>query len=326
MEKMDQNVMGIKEGGKKIHFTWNTQIVVLLVLVAMWVFLTLTTENFLTVSNIQNILRQVAIQGINAVGVTLVIITAGIDLSIGSVVALVNVIFAILLVGGTSMWVGILLVLALATALGFVNGFFIYQFRVPPFIATLAMMSIARGAALLISGGRNIFGLPRSIANFASGTFLGIPNLFWFLIIVIVFMEFLLKKTTFGRYVYAVGSNPEAARLSGVNVKLVIIGVYTIAGFLWGLSGILETSRIWMGVPSTGTGYELDAIASAVLGGASLMGAQGSALGAFLGALVMTTIYNGSVLLNINPFWQRIIVGIILVITVSIDQMREKRK
>ncbi|PNR99200.1 ABC transporter permease [Petrotoga mexicana DSM 14811] len=310
---------------KKFNFTWSTQAVILLVVVAMWIFLSLTTENFLTVSNIQNILRQVTIQGINAVGVTLVIITAGIDLSVGSVVALVNILFAMLLVGGSPVWFGVLMVLALATGLGFVNGFFVHQFRVPPFIATLAMMSIARGAALLISGGRNVFGLPRSIAEFSSGTLLGIPNLFWFLIAVIGFMEFLLRKTTFGRYVYAVGSNPEAARLSGINIRWVVIGVYMIAGFLWGLSGILETSRLWMGVPSTGTGYELDAIAAAVLGGASLMGAQGSAIGAFLGALVMATIYNGSVLLNINPFWQRIIVGIILVITVSIDQIRSRR-
>lgn len=310
---------------KKINFTWSTQTVILLVVVAMWIFLSISTENFLTISNIQNVLRQVTIQGINAVGVTLVIITAGIDLSVGSVIALVNVLFATLLVGGTPIWFGVLMVLALAAGLGFVNGFFVHQFRVPPFIATLAMMSIARGAALLISGGRNVFGLPRSIAEFSSGTLLGIPNLFWFLIVVIVFMEILLRKTTFGRYVYAVGSNPEAARLSGINIRWVIIGVYMIAGFLWGLSGILETSRLWMGVPSTGTGYELDAIAAAVLGGASLMGAQGSAVGAFLGALVMATIYNGSVLLNINPFWQRIIVGIILVITVSIDQMRSRR-
>ncbi|RAO98647.1 ABC transporter [Petrotoga sp. 9PW.55.5.1] len=316
----------INSSKKKISFIWNTQTVILLVLIAMWVFLAIATENFFTLPNIQNILRQVTIQGVNAVGVTLVIITAGIDLSIGSVVALVNILFATLLVGGSSIWISILLVLALATGLGFVNGFFVHQFRVPPFIATLAMMSIARGAALLISGGRNVFGLPRSIANFSSGTFLGIPNLFWFLILVIVFMEILLRRTTFGRYVYAVGSNPEAARLSGVNIRWVIIGVYMIAGFLWGLSGILETSRIWMGVPSTGTGYELDAIAAAVLGGASLMGAQGSAIGAFLGAMVMTTIYNGSVLLNINPFWQRIIVGIILIITVSIDQVRTRKK
>jgi ribose transport system permease protein len=325
---MSQNneSLSLAETSKKLKFTWNTQRVILLVVIAMWVFLSIATENFLTLSNIQNVLRQVTIQGINAVGVTLVIITAGIDLSIGSVVALINILFALFLVKGLPIWLGILIVLAIATGLGFVNGFFIHQFRVPPFIATLAMMSIARGAALLISGGRNIFGLPRSIANFSSGTFLGIPNLFWFLVVVIIFMEFLLRKTTFGRYVYAVGSNPEAARLSGINIGLVIIGVYMIAGFLWGLSGILETSRIWMGVPSTGTGYELDAIAAAVLGGASLMGAQGSAIGAFLGALVMATIYNGSVLLNINPFWQRIIVGIILIITVSIDQMRTRKK
>jgi ribose transport system permease protein len=269
---------------------------------------------------------QVSITVIDAIGMCLIIITAGIDLSVGSVMALVNIILAKLLVNGLPVFPSILIVLLLSSLIGFIQGYFIYYFSVPPFIATLAMMSIARGSALLVTGGRNITGLPREIAEFSSNTFLGIPLLFWLLILVIILMEILLRRTTFGRYVYALGSNPEATRLSGINIGAVLIGVYIIGGFFWGLAGILETTRVWMGVPSIVLGYELDVIAAAVLGGASRMGAVGSVSGAFLGALVMATIYNGAVILNINPFWQRVIIGIILLIMVSIDQFRMKKK
>ncbi len=300
--------------------------VLLIIVVVLWVFLSISSSHFLTYENISNIMRQMAIQGILAVGEVVVIITAGIDLSVGSVVALVNIIMSKMVVSGTPIWITVITVLALATGIGLINGVVIYDLRVPAFIATLGMMTIARGATLLISNGSNVFGLPRSLATFASGNFLGIPNLFWFLLLTVVVIEFMLRNTTFGRYIYALGSNPEAARLSGVNLRAVTYGVYALAGFLWGLGGVLETSRLWMGVPTTGTGYELDAIAAAVLGGASLFGAEGNAIGAFFGALVMITIYNGAVLLNINPFWQRILVGIIVIVTVAIDQIRKRRE
>ncbi|MCD6176369.1 MAG: ABC transporter permease [Candidatus Cloacimonetes bacterium] len=308
---------------KKIKL--NTQIILFLVVVALWIFLAVSSEYFLTYSNIKNIMRQMAIQGVLAVGMVMIIITAGIDLSVGSVVALVNIMLSKMLANHFSIPLAILIVLIVSTSVGLINGIVIYDFGVPAFIATLAMMTIARGTTLLISGGSNVFGLPRSIANFASSDFLGIPSLFWFLIITVIVAEIILRKTRFGKYIYALGSNPEAARLSGINLRLVTYGVYALGGFLWGVGGVLETTRLWMGVPTTGTGYELDAIAAAVLGGASLFGAEGSALGAFFGALVMITIYNGAVLLNINPFWQRIIVGIILVVIVAIDQFRKKR-
>ncbi len=296
------------------------------IVLALWVFLALASEHFLTYGNISNIMRQMAIQGILAVGEVVIIITAGIDLSVGSVVALVNIVMSKMVSQGTPIWVTVISVLALSTFIGLINGVVIYDFRVPAFIATLGMMTIARGVTLLISGGSNVFGLPRSLADFASSSFLWIPNLFWFLIITVMVVELMLRTTRFGRHIYALGSNPEAARLSGVNLRLVTYGVYALGGFLWGLGGILETTRLWMGVPTTGTGYELDAIAAAVLGGASLFGAEGNAIGAFFGTLVMITIYNGAVLLNINPFWQRIIVGIIVIVTVAIDQMRKRRE
>ncbi|GAK58172.1 monosaccharide-transporting ATPase [Candidatus Vecturithrix granuli] len=313
--------------------TLNTQTVVLIVAVVMWILLSLGSKSFLTGMNIQNIMRQMAIQGVLGVAEVMVILTAGIDLSVGSLVAFVNIVMSQMLIGKLGgmtipvlpIPVIIFICLLLSALVGLINGIMVFNFRLPPFIATLGMMTILRGVLLLMSGGSNVFGLPRSVANFASSNFLRLPLLFWLLILVAVSIELTLRRTSFGRYVYALGSNPEAARLSGVNTQLVTYGVYTLASFLVGIAGIMETSRLWMGVPSTGTGYELDAIAAAVLGGTSLMGAEGTPAGAFVGALIMTTIYNGAVLLKVNPFWTRIIVGIILVITVAVDQWRKRK-
>ncbi len=313
--------------------TLNTQTVVFIVAVVMWILLSLGSKSFLSGMNIQNIMRQMAIQGVLGVAAVLVILTAGIDLSVGSLVAFVNIVMSQMLIGKFGgltipilpIPVIIFVCLLFSAFIGLLNGIMVFNFRLPPFIATLGMMTILRGVLLLMSGGSNVFGLPRSVANFASSNFLGLPLLFWLLILVAVSIEIVLRRTSFGRYVYALGSNPEAARLSGVNTKLVTYGVYTLASFLVGIAGIMETSRLWMGVPSTGTGYELDAIAAAVLGGTSLMGAEGTPAGAFIGALIMTTIYNGAVLLKVNPFWTRIIVGAILVVTVAVDQWRKRK-
>ncbi|MDY0091518.1 MAG: ABC transporter permease [Candidatus Vecturithrix sp.] len=313
--------------------TLNTQTVVFIVAVVMWILLSLGSKSFLSGMNIQNIMRQMAIQGVLGVAAVLVILTAGIDLSVGSLVAFVNIVMSQMLIGKFGgltipilpIPVIIFVCLVFSAFIGLLNGVMVFNFRLPPFIATLGMMTILRGVLLLMSGGSNVFGLPRSVANFASSNFLGLPLLFWLLILVAVSIEIVLRRTSFGRYVYALGSNPEAARLSGVNTKLVTYGVYTLASFLVGIAGIMETSRLWMGVPSTGTGYELDAIAAAVLGGTSLMGAEGTPAGAFIGALIMTTIYNGAVLLKVNPFWTRIIVGVILVVTVAVDQWRKRK-
>ena len=311
---------------KRKGITLNTQVVLALVVIGIWIFLSLTTPRFLTYENIKNIMRQMAIQGVLGVAAVIVIITAGIDLSVGSIVALVNIILSLMTTHGRSIAGSIFTCLLLSAFLGFLNGVMVYDLKLPPFIATLGMMSIARGITLLISGGRNVFGLPRIFADFASADFLGIPTLFWFLIMVVLLGEIILRYTKFGRYLFAIGSNVEAARLSGVSIRLVTYGAYTLAAALAGFAGVLETARLWMGVPTTGTGYELDAIAAAVIGGASLTGAEGSAIGAFFGALVMTTIYNGSVHLNVNPFWQRIIVGLIIVAAVGVDQLRKRRR
>jgi ribose transport system permease protein len=250
-----------------------------------------------------------------------VILTGGIDLSVGSVVGMVNMLLAMLLTSGhMSIPGGVSVVILLATLIGLVNAILIFDLKLPPFIATLGTMTILRGATLLISKGSNVFGLPRAVSTFAQDKFLGMPYLFCVLIAVTLVVEFVLRRTNFGRYVYALGSNPEAARLSGVNTRLVTYGTYMLAGLLGGVAGSMETARLWMGVPTTGTMYELDAIAVAVLGGASLMGAEGNAYGAFIGALLMTTIYNGAVILGIDANYTKVFVGAVLVITVSVDQ------
>ncbi|PID56784.1 ABC transporter [candidate division KSB3 bacterium] len=310
-------------------FSLNTQTAVLIMAFVMWILLSLGSKSFLSGPNIQNIMRQMAIQGVLGIAEVLVIVTAGIDLSVGSVVAFVNIIMSQMITGDAALSIplAIIICFTFSALIGLAHGVLVFDFRLPPFIATLGTMTILRGVVLLLSGGSNVFGLPRSVADFASGdaNFLGLPYLFWLLIITVFVIELVLRRTSFGRYIYALGSNPEAARLSGVNTRMVTYGVYMMASTLAGLAGVMETSRLWMGVPSTGTGYELDAIAAAVLGGTSLMGAEGTPAGAFVGALVMTTIYNGSVLLRVNPFWTRIIVGVILVVTVSVDQWRKRR-
>ncbi len=310
----------------KFSFQLNTQTLVFIVLVALWVFLSITSSHFFNINNIRNLFSQEAIVGVLAVGQLYTIITAGIDLSVGSVAALTNVVLTLLVINGMPIPWAIILVLLLATGFGIANGVIIYELNMPPFIVTLGTMSIAAGAALLISGGTNISGLPISFANFGSGIFLGMPNLFWLLIIAVVIGEIVLRFSKFGKYVYAVGSSVEAARLSGVNVRRVIYGVYTISGFLAGVGGVMLTARLWMGVPTAGADYNLNSIAAAAIGGASLFGAQGTVIGAFLGAIVMSTIYNGTVLLNINPFWQEIIVGALIIGTVALDQIKKRQK
>ncbi|HJO92077.1 MAG TPA: ABC transporter permease [Victivallales bacterium] len=304
----------------------NTQLVVFLAAVAMWIFLSFASNYFFTYGNIANLMNQMAVKGVIGVGVAVVIITGGIDLSIGSLIGVVNVVVAMLITqAGLPLPVAIFLVLILSLIVGLINGILVFDFKLPPFIATLGMMIVLRGLALLISNGMNISGLPMSIASFSDGSFIFLPNLFWILVITTLVIELVLRRTNFGRYVYALGSNSEAARLSGINTRGVIYGSYMICGLLSGVAGIMVTARTWQGSPAAGNTFELDAIACAVLGGASLMGAEGNAIGAFIGAMVMATIYNGCNLLGVDSNYTKVIVGSILIATVAIDQFRKRR-
>ena len=295
-------------------------------LALLWLALAVSTDTFFTGQNISNLVRQTSIGALVAFGQTFVIITAGIDLSVGSVVGLSGVTLALLNQAGVPFPLAVVLTLLLGAAIGVYHGFGVYNLGLPPFIMTLASLVGLRGVALLITNGQSIGGLPRSFSDFSQATFFGIPSLFWVVIIVGIVTYILLQRSRFGRYIYAVGSNLEASRLSGVKIGRTVYLAYAVSATLAALAGILLASRISVGIPTAGTYYELDAIAASVIGGASLFGAEGSIIGSFIGALLLTTINNGSNLLGVNPFWQPIITGLIIVAVVYTDQLRKRRQ
>jgi len=294
----------------------------IIVLLVLFGGLTLLSDQFLTPDNLANLARQVAIFGIIAIGQLLVILTAGIDLSVGSVLGLSGCVTAELLFHGTGIPIAILAGLLIAVVCGLINGLLVAYANLPPFIVTLGMLGIARGVVLVFTNASTIQPLPESFSNLANGTLLGIPNLLWIFVIITVAVALVLRRTVFGRYVYAIGSNPESARLAGVPVKTMLVAVYAIAGLLAGVGGVLFTSRLNAGIPTAGTGYELNAIAACVIGGASLFGAKGGAFGAATGALIVATLNNGGNLLAINSFYLQIIIGLLILIAVFFDQWR----
>jgi ribose transport system permease protein len=298
----------------------------LIVLLVLFGAMTLASDEFLTGDNMANLARQVAIFGIIAVGQLLVILTAGIDLSVGSVLGLTGCVTAQLLVEGMPVPLAIVVGLLVGVVLGLFNGGLVAYGKLPPFIVTLGMLGIARGVVLVLTDASTVQPLPDSFGNIANGDFIGLPNLLWMFAIVVAITAFVLRRTVFGRYIYAVGSNPESARLSGVPVTAVLVSVYSIAGLLAAVGGILFASRLNAGIPTAGTGYELNAIAACVIGGASLFGAKGGAFGAAAGALIVATLNNGGNLLAVNAFYLQIIIGALILIAVAFDQWQSRAK
>ena len=298
----------------------------ILILVAFFVILSLTSPSFLTLNNLSNLVRQVSIIGVVAIGMTLVIISAGIDLSVGSMVGFANILVAVLMTHGVPIIPAILISLAAGAVLGVLNGVLIHDGRVPPFIATLGMMTAVRGLLMLISEARMIAGLPKPFLQFAQIDILWVPSLFFVWLVVILLSVVMTTLMRFGRNVFALGSNAEAARLSGISIRGTIYGVYAFSALASSIAGILYTSRLANGIPTAGEGYELDAIAAAVVGGASLMGGEGTILGTVLGALIIATLRNGGNLLGINPFILQIAIGVLIVVAVLIDQLNKREK
>jgi len=295
----------------------------ILILLAMIIVLAIFSPKFLTANNIRNLVRQTSIIGIVGIGMTFVIISGGIDLSVGSILGMASIVSSMLMAAGMNIGLALLITLIVCTILGVVNGMIVFDGKVPPFIATLGMMTGARGIVMLISDARMIAGLPKSFTGFAQKTILGMPSLFlvWLLVIVVAYI--ITSQTVTGRNLFAFGSNPEAARLSGINIRYLTYFIYGISGFMCAIAGILMTSRLSNGIPTAGTGYELDAIAAAVVGGASLNGGSGTIIGTVLGALLIAIIRNGGNLLGINPFILQISVGVLIVASVMIDQRRK---
>lgn len=289
------------------------------------VIFSLTASGFLSLQNLENNARQMAVVGILAVGETFVIITAGIDLSVGSLLGLGGIVIALSFAHGLPAGVAVFSVLAIAVVIGLVNGALINAAALPPFIVTLGMLGILRGLSQILGNGQQVgYEAPRFNA-FAGATTLGVPNLFWVFAAVCVVSGLFLHFTRRGRYMYAIGSNLESARRAGINVGASILTVYAISGLLAGIAGILLTARQAQGDPNAGTGYELDAIAAAVLGGASLFGARGSIVGTFLGVLLVQIMTNGLNLLNFDPQVARMLEGALLILFVYVDHWRKPR-
>jgi ribose transport system permease protein len=297
------------------------------VLLAMIIIAIIFKPNFANGGNIVNVMRQMSLFGIVAVGMTIVILTAGIDLSVGSVVAVSGVVCALMLDAGYPVWSVAIAGLVIGSTLGAVNGAVIVVGKVPPFIATLGMMVIARGLAMTISGGHPVHfrEASESFAWLGQGFLLGLPVPVWVFAIVAAVAYVVLRYTRFGRNIYAVGSNPEAARLSGINVSFTIFSVYLISGFLAGLSALIFISRLTVGEPVLATGLELEAIAMTVIGGTSLFGGEGSVIGTILGAAIVTVLANMLNLFGVSPFTQQIVKGVIIIAAVLFETYRRTR-
>ena len=316
---------------------------IVLIFIAMFVGMTFLTDAFLQPRNLVNVVRQISVVGLIAIGVTMVIITTGIDLSSGSVLALAAVFAASL--AQQPGWhdakypglvvpviVPILVALVIGVLCGAINGSLIAKFKIPPFIATLGMMTVARGFALIYSN-RPVSGLTDTYNFIGQGEILkvipiqpplGIPIPVIILAVVAVAAHIMLNNTRFGRHIYAIGGNEQAALISGLNVGRIKIGVYTIAGLLSGLAGLVLSSRIGSGQAGLAVGYELDAIAAAVIGGTSLSGGIGTIWGTIIGALIIGVLNNGLDLLNVSAYWQTIIKGSIIVVAVIIDERKNR--
>jgi ribose transport system permease protein len=303
----------------------------LLALALMIGALSLMSDRFLTPDNGLNILRQISVNLCLSIGMTLVILSGGIDLSVGSILGFAGAVAAGLLRSGLEIpatdlvlqftAVGAVLAgIAVGGALGWCNGFFITRFRLPPFIATLGMLSVARGLTMLWTGGFPITNLGPDFGFIGTGFVLGVPMPVWIMLVLVGVFIVITRRTPFGRHLYAVGGNERAARLTGLRVKRIKIAVYTVAGALAGVAGLIVTARLDSAQPNAGLTYELDSIAAVVIGGTSLSGGRGSVAGTVLGCLIIGVLNNGLFLLNVSPFWQLVVKGLVILVAVAIDQ------
>jgi len=281
---------------------------------------------FFTVENLFAIGLQMSVVAIMALGQVLIIIAGGIDLSMGSVLGLAGVVAGMMLRADQPFVLALLAAIVVGLAFGWLNGFLITRGKLPPFIATLGTMGIARGVALIATNGVPIFGLPPSFATLGGGRILQlIPIPVAITIVIAIIAHFMLAHTRLGRHAYAIGGNAEAARLAGVPVARVKLILYGLCGVTCGLAGLILASRLNSGQPTAGNGYELDVIAACVIGGASLSGGEGTVAGALIGALIMGVLRNGCNLLDVSAFWQQVAIGAIIIVAVFIDQTRKAR-
>ncbi|MCE5256200.1 MAG: ABC transporter permease [Spirochaetaceae bacterium] len=293
-------------------------------LLLLMFFITIFAPNFISGSNLYLVARQISFVAIVAFGELFVILTGGIDLSVGSIMGLAGVVSAMAMASGQPIFLSVILGLLTGMLLGFINGILVAYVKIAPYIVTLGMQLFARGLILVITKGWPITNIPKEFLFVGQGDFLGLPVPVWFMIIIALIADFVLKKTSLGRRTYAIGGNEQATFLSGINVKKIKVGIYMISGFCAAIVGIILIARFNSAQSDTGNGWETDAIAAAVIGGTSLSGGAGSILGVIIGAAIMGVIRNGLVLMKVSTYWQTAIIGIIIVLAAVLDRVKNK--
>jgi ribose transport system permease protein len=317
-----------KKNGKRLDAKTAQTVLAFGSLILLFVIFTIASPYFFTKDNLVTILLATAVNGILAVGITFIIVTGGIDLSIGTVMTFGSVIAGMLIARmGLPIIIGVLGAVLAGAFCGFVNGVSIAKLGLPPFIATLGMMNVTKGLNLIISGSKPVYLTDDpAFGKIAMTSIFGIPSAVFFFFLIALLAAFILSKTIVGRYTYAIGSNEEAARLSGINTAAWKIGVYSMSGAFFGFAGIVMASRLSSAQPALGPGYEMDAIAAAVIGGASLSGGEGNILGTVIGAFIITVLTNGLRILSVPQEWQMVVTGIIVIGAVYLDIVRRKVK
>lgn len=296
-----------------------------LTLVVLFVSLAIASPHFLTSTNLSSVVRQTAVINIMALGMTLIIISGGIDLSVGAILAMSGLLGTMAMEKGQPIALGVAAGIVTGMFWGFTNGFLTTRLRINPFIVTLGTLGIIRGTTLIISNGLPVHQIPQAFSFLGEGNVLGVPFVLWILVACAIIVHIVLEHTKLGRYAFAIGSNPDAAFYAGIPVPFHTTAVYAIGGMLTGLAGMIEASRLMTGQPTAGQGYELQAIAAVVIGGGSLRGGEGSVVGTLVGAFIMGLLANGSDLLGISPYLQQAIIGAVIILAVTFDELRKRR-
>lgn len=311
---------------EKIKKLWGmSESGVILITLVYAIFVQCMNPNFFSVLNMNSILRQTGYTLISGLGMTMVLIAGGIDLSVGSVMALSGIALGFVAIDfGMSFWIGILVALLCGALCGLFNGVIVVRFRIAPMIVTLGMMYIARGIVNVTTEGVSKYPLPDAFQALEQSTILGVPTVVWFCIILCIFFHFVLKRTTFGRAVYAIGGNKDTAKLAGINVSKITLQVYIISGIMAALMGVVMCSRLGGAQPSAGEGYEMNIIASCIIGGTSATGGRGTILGTAVGALFMSMLTNSMTLMKVSVHYQKLVVGLVLIIAVIVDEYRRE--
>ncbi len=311
--------------GKKLVKQSST-VSIFLILVVMCAIMAAVSPAFIKITNILSTARSFSAIAVAGIGVSMIIITGGIDLSIGSAYGLAGVIAAMMVVSGAPLPLGIAGGVLMGAVVGLVNGLMVVYLKLPPFIATMGTMQIARGVCYILTQGYPVTGLPTEFTVLGQGYILGIPVPIWIMVLMAAVFAVFLNMTTTGRRIFALGGNEEATRISGINTRRLKVLVYTLGAALAGVAGIITASKLGVGQPTAGIGFEMDAIAAVVIGGASLSGGEGTVTGTIIGAAIIGVLRNALVLLSVDSYWQTLIIGCVIILAVTIDQLRKGRK